>query len=67
MGVRLELMSLFDLIAVDDLKSLKVQVKAGADLNEVRAGNETPLIAAAKAGLLEHVRVLLDAGAEPLG
>lgn len=59
-------MSLFPLIEADDLAGLKAQVKAGADVNEVRDGNETVLIAAAKAGLLEHVRVLLDAGADAL-
>ncbi|MBX7098671.1 MAG: ankyrin repeat domain-containing protein [Myxococcaceae bacterium] len=58
-------MSLFDAVDANDLAALKAAVKSGADLNEVREGNQTPLIAAAKAGHLELVRVLLDAGAEP--
>lgn len=59
-------MSLYDAVEAGDLEAVAQQLAAGADVNEIGPGDRTPLIEAARAGNLALVRLLLEAGAEPM-
>jgi ankyrin repeat protein len=58
-------MTLFDAVASADLAVLRAALAQGGDLDVLGEGRTTPLIAAASAGWLEGVKLLLAAGAEP--
>lgn len=58
-------MSLFDAIASEDPLAIAAAVKAARDVNELGPSRTTPLIEAARRGLVAAVKGLLDAGAEP--
>jgi len=58
-------MDLFAAVATADLVALKQALAAAPDVNVLGPGRVTPLIAAAAAGWLEGVGLLLAAGAEP--
>ncbi len=68
-------MTLYQAAKAGDVDVIREQLASGADINEIREGRETlfggtedsgtPLLAAAAAGHLDAVRVLLEAGADP--
>lgn len=57
-------MSLFEAIERQDLAAIKQALSQTKDVNELGPGKTTPLIEAARRGLLEAVKLLLAAGAE---
>ncbi|WP_338872034.1 ankyrin repeat domain-containing protein [Myxococcus stipitatus] len=57
-------MSLFDAVLAQDAASLKSQLDAGADPNPFDDEGQTPLMVAARAGDVELMGLLLDAGAD---
>ena len=58
-------MDLFAAVASGNPAQLRAALAAGGDVNVLGPGRGTPLIAAAAAGWLEGVGLLLAAGAEP--
>ncbi|MCY1040590.1 ankyrin repeat domain-containing protein [Corallococcus sp. bb12-1] len=58
-------MSLFDAVTAGDRAALAAQLDAGADPNPFDADGRTPLMAAARVGREDLVRLLLEAGADP--
>lgn len=58
-------MSLFDAIATEDLSAIRRALEATKDVNQLGPGRTTPLIEAARRGLVEATKLLLAAGAEP--
>ncbi|MCA2979159.1 MAG: ankyrin repeat domain-containing protein [Myxococcaceae bacterium] len=58
-------MSLFDAIASEEPQAIAAAVTAARDVNELGPGRTTPLIEAARRGLVDAVKRLLAAGAEP--
>jgi TPR repeat protein/ankyrin repeat protein len=52
-------------ILAEDLDEVKAAIAAGADVEAPDSLDRTPLMAAASDGVLEIVRALLDAGADP--
>ncbi|NNC07809.1 ankyrin repeat domain-containing protein [Corallococcus exiguus] len=63
--VRSPTVSLFDAVAVGDRAALSAQLDAGADSNPFDSDGRTPLMAAARVGRADLVRVLLEADVAP--
>ena len=52
-------------IKTGNLSKIEKAIKAGAEVNQILSDSLTPLNKAVQAGLVETVKVLLKAGAEP--
>jgi TonB family protein len=58
--------SISEIVTSGDENALRAQLARGTDVNQANRGGQTPLILAIVSGHLRLLRLLLDAGADPL-
>ena len=58
--------SISEVVTSGDVNGLRLLIASGVDVNQTNKGGQTPLILATVSGHVQMLRLLLDAGADPL-